>query len=270
MRQNNRFDHGPRAFDVGKNEPDERPVYLVAIDDTDDLYSQGTGFHARQLGRKLQEQGIGRLLDITRHQLLFDRRIPYTSHNSSLCLRIAMDDFNSDRLIELCRTYLLSESAAASDAGLCIMKWDAVPPEIEEFGRRAKTEILNLDMALAFKDKGLIHFEGLTGDHGGMIGSLAAVGLRHGGQDGRIAWRPGVRETTGIVTAAELLATTGIDLIRHADTGAAIDAEDRIDVRPWPRAVLIDGKAVLLVQKAGSYHDHFNWQLAAKSILQTY
>jgi len=270
MRQNKTFDLGPRALDALPNVSDDRPVYLVAIDDTDDLYSQGTGYHARQLGKRVQEEGVARLLDITRHQLLFDPRIPYTSHNSSLCLRIKMDHAKAAQLAELCRAYLLNESAAASDAGLCIMRWDDVTPEIEEFGRSAKTDILTLDMARAFKDKGPVHFEGLTGDHGGMIGSLAAVGLRHWGRDGRIAWRPGVRETTGIVTAAELLATTGIDRIQHADTGALIDASDRIDVRPWPRAVLIDGEAVLLVQKAGSYHDHFNWQLAAKSILQTY
>jgi len=270
MRQNKKFDPGPRAFEALPNEPDDRPVYLVAIDDTDDLYSQGTGFHARQLGRLAQEEGVARLLDITRHQLLFDPRIPYTSHNSSLCLRLKMDDAKASRLVELCRTYLLNESAAASDAGLCVARWDAVTPEIEEFGRSAKTDILTLDMACAFKERGPIHFEGLTGDHGGMIGSLAAVGLRHSGRDGRIAWRPGVRETTGIVTAGELLATTGIDRIQHVDTGALINMADRIDVRPWPRAVLIDGEAVLLVQKAGSYHDHFNWQLAAKSILQAY
>ncbi len=270
MGQNNKFDHGPCAVALLPHESDNWPAYLVSIDDTDDLYSKGTGFHARQLGKLVQEEGIAQLLDITRHQLLFDRRIPYTSHNSSLCLRIKMDEANCGRLIELCRAYLLNESAAASDAGLCIIKWDEVSPEIEDFGRRAKTDILTLDMALALKDKGLVHFEGLTGDHGGMIGSLAAIGLRRWGHDGRIAWRPGLRETTGIVTVAELLAQTGIDLVQHADTGAPIDAADRIDVRPWPRAVLIDGKAVLLVQKAGSYHDHFSWQLASKSILGAY
>jgi len=202
--------------------------------------------------------------------LLFERRIPYTSHNSSLCLRVLTTLWGRERLIEMCRNYLLAESAEGSDAGLCVAAWDDVGPDLETFGGRAKRSILTLADAQRLGAKQSLFLEGITGDHGGMIGAVAAVGLRRGGRDGRIAWRPGIRETTGIVTAGELLATTGIDAIRHVGSNAPIEPTDRIDVRPWPRAVLIDGKAVLLVQKAGSYHDHFVWQLASKSILQTY
>jgi hypothetical protein len=64
-----------------------------------------------------------------------------------------------------------------------------------------------------------LQLEGLTGDHGGVIGALAAVGLRRSGRDGRIAWRPGLRETRGIVTGAHLLTHSGIDAIRQAQSG---------------------------------------------------
>lgn len=250
--------------------PGTSPTFLVGIDDTDNLESHGTGYHSRQLGALIEATGTGRVRDITRHQLLFDPRIPYTSHNSSLCLRVELPSGDASDLTSICRDYLLEHSAEGSDAGLCIAPWSAVAGAVEDFGVRAKQEILTLSQAQDLAKRAALFLEGLTGDHGGMIGALAAVGLRKGGRDGRIAWRPGLRETTGVVTAAHLLAHTGIDAVRQADNGEPVDAAQRIDVRPWPRGVLIEGQAVLLVEPSGSPHDHFDWQLASKNILRQY
>ncbi|WP_068021403.1 hypothetical protein [Rhodoplanes sp. Z2-YC6860] len=208
--------------------------------------------------------------EITRHQLLFDRRIPYTSHNSSLCLRVEMPSKNTPALAELCRTYLLEHSADGSDAGLCIALWSAVSSAAEDFGSKAKRDILTQKEARDLAGREALLLEGLTGDHGGVIGALAAVGLRKSGRDGRIAWRPGLRETRGIVTGTYLLTHSGVDAIRHAHSGEPVDATDRIDVRPWPRSVMIDGQAVLLVEPSGSPYDHFDWQLASKDILRQF
>ena len=51
---------------------------LLGIDDTDNLESRGTGYRARQLARSIEAENLGVLKGITRHQLFFDRRIPYT------------------------------------------------------------------------------------------------------------------------------------------------------------------------------------------------
>lgn len=59
---------------------------LVGIDDTDNAYTPGTGRRARALLRELAAAGLGAPAGATRHQLLVDDRIPYTSHNSSACL----------------------------------------------------------------------------------------------------------------------------------------------------------------------------------------
>ena len=61
---------------------------LIGIDDTDNLETRGTGFRARQLASGLQASALATTHGITRHQLLVDPRIPYTSHNSSACLRV--------------------------------------------------------------------------------------------------------------------------------------------------------------------------------------
>jgi hypothetical protein len=245
-------------------------VVLVGIDDTDNLDSPGTGYLSRQLGALIDASGVGRVRDITRHQLLFDRRIPYTSHNSSLCLRVEIRSGNTSALADLCRRYLLKHSAEGSDAGLCVAVSSAVPSVVEDFGFKAKREILTQDAARELARRETLQLEGLTGDHGGVIGALAAVGLRKSGRDGRIAWRPGLRETSGIVTGTHLLTCSGVDAIRHAHSGEPVDAAAHINIHPWPRSVMIDGQAVLLVEPAGNSDDRFDWQLASKDILRRY
>jgi hypothetical protein len=243
---------------------------LVGIDDTDNLTTRGTGYHARRLGQNLAAAGLATLLDITRHQLLVDPRIPYTSHNSSLCLRLELPSANGADMREMCRNYLVQNSAIGSDAGLCIAPRDDVTPALEAFGAAAKRKVLTLDDARELAERVGVHLEGLTGDHGGMIGALAAVGLRRSGRDGRVAWRPGIREARGIVTAGDLIAHTGTDAVWRADTREAIDDSDTINVFPWPRSVMIDDRAVLLVEKAGHRYDHFRWQLASKDIISQF
>jgi hypothetical protein len=247
-----------------------REMFLVGIDDTDNLESHGTGYLSRQLRAEIDAAGIGRVHEITRHQLLFDRRIPYTSHNSSLCLRVELPSRDTSALADFCRAYLLEHSADGSDAGLCIAASCAVPTVVEEFGFKAKREILTQNDARDLAQREALLLEGLTGDHGGVIGALAAVGLRKSGRDGRIAWRPGLRETRGIVTGEHLLTHSGIDAIRHAHSGEPVHASDRIHVAPWPRGVMVEGQAVLLVEPVGSPDDQFQWQLAPKDILRQY
>src|SRR5512145_396199 len=94
--------------------------YLIGIDDTDNLESRGTGHRVRQMADYLVEIGLVLPLGITRHQLLVDPQIPYTSHNSSACLSVETDEKRIGTLWEACRDYLLAECAPGSDAGLCL------------------------------------------------------------------------------------------------------------------------------------------------------
>lgn len=66
--------------------------WLIGLDDTDNLESRGTGFRARQMAEHLESSKCGLIATgITRHQLLVDPRIPYTSHNSSACISVIFD-----------------------------------------------------------------------------------------------------------------------------------------------------------------------------------
>ena len=55
-------------------------LIYIGMDDTDNKTSRGTGRLARAVAATLSEQL--EVWGVTRHQLLVDPRVPYTSHNS--------------------------------------------------------------------------------------------------------------------------------------------------------------------------------------------
>ncbi|HEX6035911.1 MAG TPA: hypothetical protein VFY83_15850, partial [Anaerolineales bacterium] len=118
---------------------------LIGIDDTDNLESRGTGFRARHLANWLAENQLAVPYGITRHQLLVDPQILYTSHNSSACLSVESD--SAFLVWDACREYLLRESAPGSDVGLCLAPLEFVTEEVMTFARRAKLEVLTMQEA---------------------------------------------------------------------------------------------------------------------------
>lgn len=243
--------------------------YFVAIDDTDNLDSRGTGARARQLCRELLDEGLVHAVDgITRHQLLVSPEIPYTSHNSSACLSLDLAGAVED-LIEHCRAFLLRESADGSDAGLCVAPAEVIDAEIRRFGQRAKTEVLTqAEARVLAADRGL-HLEGLTGTQGGVIGALAAAGLRAAGEDGRFLWVRGLREITGTrQRAGDLLAATGVDTLRRYGGQDIDDMDAEIDLGVWARPVLLGGRAVLLVEEAKD--EVSDWRVVPKAVIKRY
>jgi hypothetical protein len=242
---------------------------LICIDDTDNLESRGTGFRARQLGLRLSEAGLGSLRGVSRHQLYVHPSIPYTSHNSSACLDVDVHDSRLSDARDFCREYLATESADGSDAGLCVAVFDAIADEVVEFGRSAKERVPTREQAHELAGRHGIHLEGITGDRMGVIGALAGVGLRRGGHDGRFIWLKGVRELTGTATAGRLLATTGIDSVETID-GRPLPADAEVLVEPWPRPVLLHGRAVLLTEALGGEDESAGWRILSKEAIRRY
>ncbi|MFN8445597.1 MAG: hypothetical protein U0175_32700 [Caldilineaceae bacterium] len=56
----------------------------------------------------------------------------------------------------------------------------AVDEAVVAFGLLAKTQVLTIEVAQQLAQSRAIRLEGLTGTGGGMIGALAAIGLRRG------------------------------------------------------------------------------------------
>jgi hypothetical protein len=147
---------------------------LIGVDDTDNLESRGTGYRVRQLMSWLDENELAIPKGITRHQLLVDPQIPYTSHNSSACM--AVETENAEDVWEACREYLWRESALGSDAGLCLAQWEFVTAQVMTFGSRAKLEVLTMPEAEQTAASAGIRLAGLS--HGDRWRNHWCVGRR--------------------------------------------------------------------------------------------
>jgi hypothetical protein len=220
----------------------------------------------------LEQEGCGFVSDITRHQLFVSRWIPYTSHNSAACIRLQMSrQADISKIHALCGAFLRRESAAGSDAGLCIAPLASVSRVVREFGLSAKKTVLSQAEARTLaRVEGLV-LEGYTGTQGGVIGALAAVGLRAAGTDGRFLWLRGIREVQpGQYTLAALKFLTGIECFRatHSEI-AQIGDEDHIDVWWSLRPVMIENKSTLLLEMQ---HEQqvCKWRSAPKELVREY
>ena len=238
---------------------------FIGIDDTDNLETRGTGHMARALGQSLVEAGLFDMRSVTRHQLLVDRRIPFTSHNSSACLAGDCTGNISD-LIGHARDFLKRESAFDSDAGLCVAKADEITPDIIRFGNRAKREIVTINDAYRLIHNTFIYLEGFLNTRIGLIGSLAAVGLRAGGNDGRLLWTRNLRETTGDFRIYEFLNLVDIDRVVEK-TLVKPDPESVIRITEWCRPVMIGGKITLIAEK-NENNESYAYQSASKDYIK--
>ena len=235
--------------------------YLLGIDDTDNLESRGTGHRVRQLADWLAENRLASPLGITRHQLLVDPGIPYTSHNSSACLVVETE--NADDVWNATRAFLLRESAVGSDAGLCLAEWNSISAEVLDFGRKAKLEVLTMPAAEQTASRSKIRCEGLTGTHGGIIGALSAIGLHRAGNDGRYLWLPGLRDLNGKYQVEEICTKGHVDRVCTVEN-VDLTAETSVDVGEWIRPILRDGKATLFVEEKNN-----EWHIISKDRIKS-
>ncbi len=235
---------------------------LIGIDDTDNKNSRGTGFLARRIASEIENQKLGEVMGITRHQLFVHPEIKYTSQNSSACLEVVSNKATELRLY--CRDFLLENSAPGSDAGLCLCKSDIFPQEIVEWGLCAKTQILNIDDAYQLASDYNIYLEGLTGEKIGVIGALAAVGLRKDGSDGRFIWIEGnqLREINGVHKLTEIRNIIG-NITAISRNGEIVNDWERIQLDDWVRPVLRRNQKIIYVDKAEN-NENYDWKMADK------
>ncbi len=222
--------------------------YLIGLDDTDNKDSRGTGFKSRQLATELANLNICKPLGITRHQLFVHPNIPFTSHNSSAC--IEAEATTPDEIISYAREFLLKNAEVGSDAGLCVSELSTIPEEVKIWGKRAKIEVLTMNEAYQISKNYNILLEGLTGEKTGIIGSLAAIGLRADGNDGRYLMLNNfeIRDLNGIYSATHLKQIFPQLAIFDVKNNIFVAENSKIFLGEWMRPVLRNGLAVLIVE----------------------
>ncbi len=241
-------------------------IYFIGLDDTDNKESRGTGFKSRQLGKLITEKKLGDVLSISRHQLFVHNKIAYTSQNSSACL--VVDTEKPELLKGFCAEYLKSVAETGSDAGLCFAHENQISDEVLSWGNRAKKEVLYKSDAYTLAKTNGIFLEGYTGEKIGVIGALAAVGLRKGGNDGRNIWLKGteLRDLKGVYKASDLKQIINIQEIITKDSKPVCD-EDRIEVGEWLRPPIIKNKNTVIVEQGNN--ENYEWKSVSKDYIKS-
>ncbi len=169
--------------------------FVFCVDDTDDLSKKtSTGAVAERIAQEALQLGGSIQLGITRHQLLLDPRVPYTSHNSAMAFAGSLPMGRVEAFLQEAEAITCSMMAETANPGLCF----AVIPEADDplltevlsFGWRAKREFITVAEAFELASRvpwvRLTQIDG-TGD--GVVGALAGVGLRLSGSNGRFRGR---------------------------------------------------------------------------------
>ena len=233
--------------------------FLIGVDDTDNPRVSSTGLLAQRLGLFLQEAGLGRLESVTRHQLIISPQVPRTTRNSAICITIETDPQKRSDLEMACRSFILREYSSGADAGFALASWGQITAEVFTWARTAKTQVIKRQDALQIAHSAQIAITGITGSGAGVIGALAAIGLRYRGEDGRFLWIPNIHQLSGIYSASELMQIAPFDRI-ETQRGRSPRPDEKIEVGKWIRPVLVEGRCVLFVEEERS-HPEFAWHL---------
>ena len=196
-------------------------LYYLSFDDTDNLETIGTGHilagFLQEYCEANQEKGLVATY-ITRHQLFVNPAVPYTSHNSAMCTTLEGGVCEND-LIAAASAYLERVAAPGSDPGLCVADAATLtnPAALTLWGQRALAEVLTKQEAYDLAKQCNVHLSEHGGDGQGVVGALAAVGLRLDGNHGRVRGKRYIDQ--GLISANQLLKTSGFDCIRVFDKG---------------------------------------------------
>lgn len=244
----------------------------ICIDDTDNLESRGTGKLTALLIEELVKRHWGHATPITRHQLFVHPDIAYTSHNSSMCFGLETREQLVPEIIELAGDFLKRESAPGSDPGLCVAPLATMThqDQVISFGFRAKEEVLSKAEAYKLASLAGIHLSEHGGTGIGVIGSLAGVGLRMGGNDGRFRGKIEIEPAWTVITVANLIERTHVDEVRTLD-GLRLPDRELILLGETVKPVLLNGRCVQLVYPTEkTVPGEPRWQTCTKSQVKTY
>jgi len=227
--------------------------FYLCLDDTDNVTSIGTGALVEMIKARIIEENLGSCGNITRHQLLIDPEIPYTSHNSAMCLEGDTWPEALFNIREITLDVLKENAAIGSDPGFCMVEnpTKQMKEMMIAYGKRATLEVLNKESAYDLATRLGIHLSEHGGTGQGVIGALAGIGLRLSGNHG---------EAKGILKKvaqkrfeAHVLKTRyKIDRIETI-TGDEISENAIVEIYNPTKVVLKDAQFTLIV-RAGVHH----------------
>lgn len=229
--------------------------YLISIDDTDDLTKEvSTGGIAEMIGIRLIETGAVMRDGISRHQLLLDEQIEYTSHNSSMCIEIESDSLDIYRIMEIGEEIIKENMSAAADPGIAVCCADELPsPErLIAFGFDAKKRVMTKDEAYALAaEYDCVLLKELGGTGIGVIGALAGIGLRLSRCDGSVRGKRCSGLAGSTVSAGEIRSRCGVEMVICVD-GTVVPDDAPVLVDEFVKLMFFDGHMCCMVRSVGA------------------
>ncbi|MFH1469333.1 MAG: ABC transporter substrate-binding protein [Pseudomonadota bacterium] len=225
----------------------QSPPITVCLDDTDMPGTRGTNKLALAMVRALAPRY--RCLSVTKHPHLQHPDIPYTHRNNSCCILLERPPgLDLDALIAELEAMMLADFIEGSDPGLCVAL--EVPPEVQDFGRRSREEVLTMAEAEALARGAGVYLRGLGGTSQGIIGALAGAGTMAAGEPGAYLQLGARPLDLGGLISPEILLDLGIHGLLHADSGHAL-APAPLRVPKKLRPSLRGGAPVIFARPAG-------------------
>jgi hypothetical protein len=224
-------------------------IFYLGIDDTGPPGKSGSSQTALALGLHLQARKLVRLVHVSAHALVPAAEVPHSSLNHAYCLTLEGETQQLREIDMESRVYLMHNAAAGANPGFALAPRELVNERILNWGKACQMMLLERREALDLARSQGITSAGFTGSGSGVIGALAAVGLRSSGSDGWITWLPGLPDLKGVMTFSEILRISTFDYVKSLH-GRTPDFRDRIRLGEQVMPLLYNDHSLLLLAPA--------------------
>lgn len=242
----------------------------VALDDSRQLDGGKAGETVSLLGKYIEAKGWGRSAIPSRHRLYPNPATGCKKHNTARSLAADINEQYLNEFIDYACELIKSTGTRDSNAGLAIAVPELMetPNELIEYAYRVKEGLVNKNETLELATRpGLYVFE-LNGTGKGIIGALAAAGLRMTGNDGQ--FRGKLQVGTGedyIASVKEIVEQTFVEQVKSMDFENVSDIEF-VRMGEKVKVVLLDDKYTLMVFPTEL--EHPKWQTSTTHMLRVF
>lgn len=242
----------------------------VAIDDSRQLDGGKAGETAFLLGKYIEKRGWGKSAIPSRHRLYPNPATGCKKHNTARSLAADIDEQHLADFIDYACTLVKSTGTPDSNAGLVIAIPELMdnPGELVQYAYQVKEEMIGKEEALKLVDRpGLYVFE-LNGSGNGIIGALAAAGLRMTGNDGQFRGKLQVGSGEDyIARVREIIDETYVEQVKNMNFETLHD-DEYVRMGEKVKVVLLDNQYTLMVFSTDI--DHPKWQTSTTHMLRAF
>jgi len=222
---------------------------IVGIDDSRQLDGYKAGETASLLARAIEDRGWGKSKIPSRHRLYPNPVIGYKKHNTARSFSADIDEQYLNPFISYACTMIKSNVASGCNAGLAVVVPERMVnhDDLISYAYRVKEEQVSKEECMQLAQCPGIYLFELSGDGRGVIGALAAAGLRLTGNDGQ--FRGKLKLGHGdyyVATVKEIIDKTYVPQVKRMDF-VRLEDDETVRMGEKVKVVLLDNLYTLMV-----------------------